>query len=122
MTDALATWLRLQLDADEQWVDHLPTDADYERCAVTGSLSVNHMRAVRTVTDTWRADLAAKRRLIAYAFADAEEVDGEWGCGHDANAIEAGQCEAVQPESLELLRLLALPYAGRPGYQVQWKP
>ena len=113
MNADLATWLRAQLNADEQWVGCLPTDADYERCAVTGSLSINHMRALRVVTDTWKADLAAKRRIIAgYEAAEKYAEVDEWDASNAG--VAAGLWRAVID--------LASAYADRPGYQPEWAP
>ena len=124
MTDALATWLRAQLDADEQWADCLPTDADYERCAATGSLSVNHMRALRVVTETGREYIPALRRQIGNHAADANGCCRtcahwvtDWVDGHQARLAYEG----VRAPCLSL-RLLALMYAQRPGYLAEWRP
>lgn len=124
MTTDLATWLRAQLDADEQWVEYLPMDADFERCAVTGSLSVNHLRALRSATDTRSADLAAKRRQIGNHAADKNGCCRT--CAHWVSDYTDGYkvrlaYEGVRSPCLEL-RLLALPYAGRTGYRSEWQP
>jgi hypothetical protein len=66
--------------------------------------------------------IGALERTIRIAFEHAAAVDGEWGCCHTADEIEAGRCEETRPESLELLRLLAVPYAHRPGYRPEWRP
>lgn len=67
-------------------------------------------------------EVEAKRRIVRQAFEHAAKIDGEWGCCHDAEAIEAGLCEKQQPNSLPLLRLLALPYADHPDYRPEWRP
>ncbi len=122
MTDALAAWLRAELDADEQWADYLPTDADYERCAVTGSLSVNRMRALRVVTET--TDVAAVRRQIGNHAADPNGCCRT--CAHWVTDWVDGfktrlAYEGVRAPCLSL-RLLALPYTGRPGFREEWRP
>lgn len=65
-------------------------------------------------------DVAAKRGMIRLAFQHAAKIDGEWGCCHSAEQIEAGLCE-YGPE-LELLQLLAAPYAAHPDYRPEWAP
>jgi hypothetical protein len=67
-------------------------------------------------------EIDVKRQILRQAFEHAATIDGEWGCCHDADEIEAGHCEEQRPNDLRLLRLLALPYAGRPGYREEWAP
>jgi hypothetical protein len=58
-------------------------------------------------------DIDAKRQLIEKA-ADADRYSRTtW-----ANAGSAGAASAYRA----MLRLLALPYADRPGYQESWRP
>ncbi|MFF0512456.1 DUF6221 family protein [Streptomyces sp. NPDC004250] len=64
-------------------------------------------------------EIDAKRQIMRKAFEHAATIDGEWGCCHDAEAIEAGRCDEQHPDHLPLL---ALPYADRPGYQESWRP
>lgn len=83
--------------------------------------------AVAVHVHRWRPrrvlrEVEAKRRLIAHAFTEAEEVDGEWGCGHNAAQIRAGECEARQQGGLLMLQLLALPYVKHDGYKPEWAP
>lgn len=68
------------------------------------------------------AEVAAKRRLIREAFAHAAVIDGEWGCCHEEEQIEAGMCPDTHVDNLPILRLLALPYADHPDYREEWKP
>jgi hypothetical protein len=68
------------------------------------------------------SEIDAKRQILQQAFEHAAKIDGEWGCCHDAEAIEAGHCEEQRPNDLPLLRLLALPYVDRPGYREEWRP
>lgn len=62
----------------------------------------------------------AKRLLMKQIFMYEAKIDGEWGCCHDADAIEAGMCDETSPNGIEALRLLALPYKDRPGYREEW--
>jgi hypothetical protein len=62
------------------------------------------------------AEIDAKRRILSDVLptmrADEIRIAGEWGIG-------SGQ---VREASDDLLSLLALPYAGRPGYREEWRP
>ncbi|WP_086711204.1 DUF6221 family protein, partial [Streptomyces antimycoticus] len=57
-------------------------------------------------------EIDAKRRMIAEVVPEARKaeamIDEEWGSGSDTDG--------------DLLRLLALPYADRPGYREEWRP
>jgi hypothetical protein len=57
-------------------------------------------------------EIDAKRRILAEVYpevAKAEEmIQDEWHSGGDTDG--------------DLLRLLALPYADRPGYREEWRP
>ena len=66
------------------------------------------------------AEIDAKRRLLTLAFQNAAVIDGEWGCGHDAEAIEAHMCDPV--DEIPELRALALPYSDHPDYREEWRP
>jgi hypothetical protein len=68
-------------------------------------------------------EIEAKRRMITeVAAAHASAIDMEHACCHDPEQILAGECEQHAPNDLPLLRLLALPYADRPGYEEGWAP
>ncbi|MGW8988704.1 DUF6221 family protein [Streptomyces zhihengii] len=68
------------------------------------------------------AEVKAKRQVLTEAFRHAAKVDGEWGCCHSAEQIEAGQCEEHCPDELPLVRILAAPYADHPAYRAEWRP
>jgi hypothetical protein len=68
-------------------------------------------------------EVAAKRKLIDFAFAYASEVDDERGDGHTAEQIRAGECADHGGQAyIDVLRLLALPYADHPDYDENWRP
>lgn len=67
-------------------------------------------------------EIEAKRGVIRRIFQYEATVDSEWGCGHGPDAIRAGLCPETDPDDIEVLRLLALPYAGHPGYREAWRP
>lgn len=66
----------------------------------------------------------AHRAIVDLIFENAEVADGEWGCGHTAAQIRAGECSdrGTRAEARETLARLALAYADRPGCREEWKP
>ena len=68
------------------------------------------------------AEVAAKREIIKVVLWYEAKIDGEWGCCHSEDSIGEGNCPGRQPNDIEVLRLLALPYADRPGYRESWRP
>lgn len=115
----LITWLRAQLDDDEgvarkaaAFPYEEPTDAPWEReRVITDSLGGNSRAAA---THRIVAIFANPARVLA-------EVDAK------RRILDALEPEA-SGESLDarfhahLIRLLALPYAGRDGYREEWRP
>lgn len=67
-------------------------------------------------------DVEAKRRLIDAILRYEAFIDGERGCCHDAEAISRGVCPDINPDRIEALRLLALPYAEHADYRQEWTP
>ncbi|MGW1154477.1 DUF6221 family protein [Streptomyces rubiginosohelvolus] len=63
------------------------------------------------------AEVQVKRRIlddIVPAMNGMDDrIDGEWG---------VGAMDPSEYESVDLLRLLALPYADHPEYQDEWRP
>ncbi|MGW1938970.1 DUF6221 family protein [Streptomyces goshikiensis] len=68
------------------------------------------------------AEVDVRRRLIQEVLRYEAKIDGEWGCCHSREQIAAGLCEEINPDDIEALRLLALPYADQPGYREKWRP
>lgn len=66
-------------------------------------------------------EIEAKRRMLDEVLKYEAKIDGEWGCCHDPDEIAAGQCAETQPQDVTALRLLALPFADRPGFQESWR-
>ena len=112
MTDDLVAWLRTQLDIDEasDW-PHRPTCQGRRPMPLpdghpfAGPMSCNCDAATR-----WIADIEAKRRILDLTTLDTAEDGGPLFLG--------GYGEAYW----DVARLLALPYADRPGYRPEWKP
>ncbi|WP_037683058.1 DUF6221 family protein [Streptomyces griseus] len=131
MVEDLANWLRAQLDEDERiartatlgpWVQSGIGDygwtvdfgrpgagvetADTEQGLADADFIAAHnpARVLREI-DAKRQILALHRPYVA------ESGQACLGC---AGGIEFERCPVV--------RLLALPYAGRPGYREEWRP
>ena len=72
------------------------------------------------------ADVAAKRRLIAGHGPGrvVDESNGRWASDPDSWDPPWTKCTGHEWEAYpcELLRLLALPYAGHPEYDEAWRP
>lgn len=118
----LATWLLAQYDAAERRVQteehYSPDDGGYYSCPATrlepfGDLpfgedacecGLAHRKAFAL------ADLTAKRRIV--------ELHGG---NHECPSIE-DNCGWVTDDQCDTIRLLALPYADREGYQSAWSP
>ncbi|MFC9949209.1 DUF6221 family protein [Streptomyces prasinus] len=119
--DELVQWLRAQLDEDER-IARAATPGPWEQSGIGEyGWGVSFGRAGAGVeaedSDQGRADadhiaehdparvlreIDAKRRILADA---AEYQPGMYG----------------YPEMKDVLRLLALPYAGKPGYRASWR-
>jgi hypothetical protein len=54
-----------------------------------------------------RRDIAAKRHILDEIMGYEAKIDGEWGCCHGADAIEAGECPETRPDEIAGVRLLA---------------
>lgn len=120
--DDLAQWLRVQLDTDEQTARATAWDGsgnklNWELIAsatidVGGDEFYVGDRTIANHMMTWQparvlTEIDAKRRIMA------EHLPIDPCDAHDAS------CETV---ACDTLRLLALPYADRPGYRKEWAP
>jgi hypothetical protein len=134
VTDSdLVQWLHDQLDKDEtsagQWHDlecdiHTHLGSGLLAAVAASQMLEDVPGAVCDCGGPARAlaEVQAKRQIIEIAPAHASAVDCEHGCCHLPDEILAGTCPNYPPSELPLLRLLALPYAGRPGYSEEWRP
>lgn len=129
----LASWLLACVDEDEQRIQ-----AALARVRGWSKLNLPWLRVKRIepalrqpdemLLAVWDPDRLllecdTRRRIIDTIFAYEATIDSEWGCGHSANEIRRGQCEATPVDEIPALRLLALPMAGREGYrQDLWAP
>lgn len=130
----LVEWLRAQLDEDEriaraaterqpydEWDavgDERDDDAGRSWWEVLGVARMNQAPSARALAefiaehDPARVlrEIDAKRRILA------EHALNGWVC----TTCDNGEVEQVFP--CPTLRLLALPYADRPGYREEWRP
>jgi hypothetical protein len=121
VTNDLGKWLLKQfnlLATDEMPDLHLRTCQTHKQVP-RGAPSVivgTPMTCDCQALDFWLADLAAKRRIVEKVVPGIDglwdQIEGEFGVGPSV------PCE----ETALLLRLLALPYARRPGYREEWRP
>lgn len=134
MTDDLVVWLRAQLDEDERrvyiwdsdgrarvatmWVGPAPgyttvaSDHADGRWVADGR-TVDDARHIAVLWDPARvlAEVEAKRRILALHGQSSASVCDL--CSSDSHVVQM-PCLTV--------RLLALPYADRPGYDERWRP
>ena len=113
--DDLVTWLRAQLDDDER-VARAAADYSAERgySFPTDDSGTYNMLAWEHEQHATRHDPARvlrqverDRRLLDYLVAlEGKALDGNWW----------------NLDTDEPFKLLALPYADRPGYRPEWKP
>lgn len=139
--DELVQFLRACLDEDER-IARAASPGPWEQSGIGEygwgvSFSVPGAGVEAEDSDQGRADAAhiaghdpvrvlreidAKRALMKVIFRYEAKIDGEWGCCHDAEEIEAGECEETPPNEIEALRVLAALYADRPGFREEWRP
>jgi hypothetical protein len=129
----IAAFIRAQLDEDErvaraaEATEMGPWLTLFETALAAEGQSEDVRRAIgqhvaRFIPERMLWDIEAKRAILAEVFAYEAKIDGEWGCCHTAEQIAAGKCPEIRPDEIPALRLLALPYAGKPGYQEEWRP
>lgn len=121
----LVVWLRAQLDEDERRARHVPSAAPWTLSA-SATLELDEGDSVylvdRRVADHivwWSparvvAEVEAKRRIL-----DLHRLKDMVGEGMRCRLC--GFSFHVDPSCLTV-RLLALPYADRPGFREEWRP
>ncbi|MGW0933139.1 DUF6221 family protein [Streptomyces sp. NPDC002644] len=148
MTHDLVQWLRTQLDADEQtarqategpWIAEvsgetghcvIPADAQSAREFVAktqlyaAAFDAEHIARYNPERALREVDI--KRRLLAL---HPRGMNPAVGADPDDRATWLPVCDTCQVEAArpgdwpcEHLRLLAMPYADRPGYRKEWRP
>jgi hypothetical protein len=138
VTDDLVTWLRNALDDDERMARRLQDnrpgpwsiDVDYPGEPAGGTAVLDVHRELVAVArggyvgdymserspDLVLRDIAAKRRIIELCEPPLIDVSSPGEC--PPRYIEGRGASWGEP----VLRLLALPYADRPGYREEWRP
>lgn len=118
--DDLVTWLRscldevervaLQADGDAE-VKFIASDAKENGCPDAGAHIIKHLPS-RVL-----AEVEAKRRILdRYAVALSVASPGS------VVSFVRGQDDGYGEACLDAIRDLALPYADRDGYRVEWAP
>ena len=121
--DDLVTWLRAQLDEDERVAKKAgeamgfddPSFPDYRTYdgweLEAADAFIAHLSPARVLRE-----VESKRRILDEVISLIDQLDAqiesEWGSG---GYNSTGESDA-------LVKLLALPFADRPGYQEAWKP
>lgn len=115
----LVTWLRAQLDEDERVVRQLLAEpGGFYIEAETPDVNVMSIGAYTARWEPKRmlAEVEAKRRILD-DYADADHLQRVGWENDEPSKFEY----AAREEALEkVVKLLAQPYAGRPGWREEW--
>jgi Family of unknown function (DUF6221) len=112
MSDDLVTWLRAQLDEDERIAGNAPC-----------SLNNGDWPFWVEVVDNAEYESAAHYRDQFPPKLRLREVEAKREMLEVAESSVIGWTDGGEKElGREILRLLALPYADRPGYRAEWAP
>lgn len=124
--DELVRWLREQLDVDEARTSKLRS---YAQQTVLALQDPRHLGKFIPGWHEWPdveagcterlAEVDAKRRILDEVVVDANGLD----MSVDLDRRVGTRDESTEPYlGDQLVRLLALPYADRPGYREAWRP
>lgn len=120
---SLAAFCYARLDEDEAAAKGAAFSTDGEAWipAAPGELDQRYVdfRSHITRHDPARVlrEVEAKRALITFAFSNAKTIDGEWGGGHNAAEIAAGECSSHGAKAAAgVLSILAAIWSGHPDY------
>ncbi len=129
MTDDLITWLLTQLDADERVALRAGADQptwSYDRETFTVSSGGGWSIAARKADGGPINDVDGEHiarhdpaRVLAEVDAKRRILDAIMEQFHPDDILNGAQGTAEPPW---LSRVLALPYADRPGYREEWRP
>jgi hypothetical protein len=118
----LAGWLRAQFDEDERIArkntgnDGLGDDGDFPDYRTYDGADIDAACEFlrRFTSQRELREVEAKRRIldevVPQVNAMDDKIESEWGNGG----------EGPHDETWLLLRIMALPFAGRPGYLEEW--
>lgn len=116
MSTDLATWLLAQLEADAELAQSLlkPYAWGYSAFYEASPKELDHI--ARHDPEHVLVDIAAKRRIVKEHQPVGSDLYPEQG------SLWCGTCSPAKFGPCQTLRLLALPYADRPGYDPAWAP
>lgn len=118
MSDAALAWFRAQLD-DEERVAHEVADQNSRDWAQDGEGNLYLRQPESGGSGCWDstrvlAEIEVKRKILDEIVPKIDEMDAtieaEWGNGLGPTG-----------ESDQLVKLLAQPYADRPGFPQEWR-
>jgi Family of unknown function (DUF6221) len=132
----LVTWLRAQLDEDEQ-VAKAANPGPWRRFTDRAHLDPDTIFGGR-----WMGDMDKLRNVCSLVYSWEKDANGEHIARHDPARVLAeveakrrilgwhsgdrdGRCLCCQIETAgtcQTVRLLALPYADRPDFREEWRP
>lgn len=125
MTVDLAAWLLEQIAEDERAVEDLLRPAEDELLISRRPIHTL-IRDDLDPTGAARFRLAecdAKRRITIYHDVILVWPNGTAGAKYYTGSVRrCASCEDVKVLPCPTLRLMALPYADRPGYREEWRP
>ncbi len=122
--DDLVAWLRAQLDEDERTA----REAEQRQTVSRRMIGRRVVEVPNQPLPQWRQsvwpparvlrEVEAKRRILGEIVGQVsqmeDQIDNEWG---------SLKYPTTGPFTSDVLvKLLALPYADRPGYQEEWRP
>jgi hypothetical protein len=109
-------WLRVQLDEDDRVAR--AAERYWHGVRIESATAAEEDHARRHEPARVLAEVEAKRRILATVVPDATgldmQVDGEFRVGPRDDLAEPYLGDV-------LMRLLALPYADRPGFRAEWR-
>lgn len=111
MTADLLPWLREQIEEDRRLADEAQGGCfHFDNCTGIGGEFYEAWDPARVV-----AECDAKLAII-------ELHDRNHECSSRDDDGEIDNCSWIYEATCSTVRLLALPYSGRPGYREEWKP
>ncbi|MFD0053016.1 DUF6221 family protein [Streptomyces sp. NPDC127168] len=119
--DDLVVWLRAQLDEDERGAQDALKRTTTTRRRIGGEWVEDTVQPPEWRRSVWGPErvlreIDAKRRTVDLCAPPLVEVTGPEDTERCFTPGEG------QPWGVDVLRLLALPYADRPGYRDDWRP
>lgn len=130
--DDLVRWLGEQLDDDEsaalgakgdtdgRWTQDDGPPEDIVLCDKSGKLTMGqHRHIARHDPARVLREIDAKRQLMELHHAELIEVTN--ADGDERSGYFCAECDG-ESFPCRTLRLLALPYADRPGFRAEWRP